>query len=1232
MPTALLEEDPERLGGYWLAARLGAGGQGVVYEAYDARGARVAVKALHRGAQPPVRERFGREADAARRVASFCTARVLDASADGETPYIVSEYVPGPTLAEEVRRHGPLAEDALLRMAVGAATALVAIHGAGVVHRDLKPGNVLLGPDGPRIIDFGIARAPDASLTATNRIMGTFGYMAPEVLAGRRATEASDVFAWAAVVVFAASGTEPFRGANIGEVVHRATTLDPDLSALPSRIRPLVAAALAKQPELRPTARELLLGLVGDLPKSADPRNALLSAGAERAAAPEGADRPEGSTTEVVPPLGDRAEEAYAALPAATQLVAQQVLLRLVVPGDAADGGQDSVRTAGRAELYADRPESERRATEAAVTALAAAGALVVGEDDGSVRPVSAALIPAWRRLREWVAAERAGLVTHRRLGRAALAWQAGGERPDDLLRGTALATGVDWLAAAPFALRPSPLELRFLTASRDEAARAGRRRRQLLAGVAVLAALALLAGTVAWFQTRESRRNAAEADRRRAQATARSVAQAADSLRGDQPDTAMLLSLAAWRIAETPESRAALNSAATLRETAVIGLPAVKSTSESGTWLLPGGRTMMMYAPGEVTLWDLTKGPRGAGKPYATVSGNANADELTEPLTSLDGRLLLVQDMGENPSYRVVSVRDGKPMGEPLPRQSSYAPVALTNHGQVLYEEAFTDQTPGPATRYRLVGPSGKLVTAWTSREGEVVLSPSGTHYATCTGEDEVLASVEVWALGAKGRKRVFGGEDSADSPQCGRGISFSADGRLVAAHAPLEGTTVLRTATGEEAGEAPSEKLDSPSLSADGHHVVGTTKDGTIEIWGRDDAEVPLFRFTPRQGQDYERRRSAFDPWTQTLVYATQVPHQVHRLDVRSALSAGPLGRDVQAAAVSADGRVGVFRTGGEERPVQHLMNLRTEREAAAPVPQRPGPGEAALNRVSGLSADGRFLAFTDFVTRGDDYKLSISLWNTRTHKELFRAPVPHGRTVSRIAVSPDGRHLAYAHENAGEPDAAPGTYEVWDARTRKRVHTYAKADIHGRFSPDGRRLVTTRGDVLDLAKGTSRRADFGADNSTDLVFSRDGKTLAVVQDTGWVELWDGAVTGRRARMPSSTVRGASHGGKEMRSPAVSPDGSLLAAVVDDNALQLWDLDSRLALGEPLELMGRKIDDLAFDPGGVLRALSGNRTQAVELTPGRLAATVCRKAGRDLTRAEWRTYVPDAAYRSLC
>ncbi|MEQ4723939.1 serine/threonine-protein kinase [Nonomuraea sp. B19D2] len=255
----LLPEDPQAVGPYRLLGRLGVGGQGVVYLGQRPDGRRVAVKVLEDGLAGD--HRFAKEIDAARRVEPFCIAQVLDASLSGR-PYIVTEYVEGPSLQEAGRHVGA----DLQRLAVATATALAAIHRAGVVHRDFKPANVLLGRDGPRVIDFGIARAAGQSLTVTSSIVGTPAYMAPEQLAGAPLGPAVDVFAWASVMVFAATGSPPFGNDSLPAVIRRILHDEPYLGDLPAPLRPIVLACLAKDPAARPAMQDVLLRLIGAPP------------------------------------------------------------------------------------------------------------------------------------------------------------------------------------------------------------------------------------------------------------------------------------------------------------------------------------------------------------------------------------------------------------------------------------------------------------------------------------------------------------------------------------------------------------------------------------------------------------------------------------------------------------------------------------------------------------------------------------------------------------------------------------------------------------------------------------------------------------------------------------------------------------------------------------------------------------------------------------------------------
>jgi hypothetical protein len=230
---------------------------GVVHLALDPEGRAVALKVLHPLDSEGVnaRRRLAREVETMRRVRSPYVAEVLDADVTGEFPYIVTRFVSGPTLDEMVRTRGPLSGPGLRRLAHGMAEALSAIHAAGVVHRDLKPGNVMLTDDRPIVIDFGIAQAGDATrLTQTGLVMGTPGYLAPEVIEGEPSSPASDVHSWGSTMAFAATGHLPFGGGSYETIFYRIISGRADLSGVPAPLVPLISAALARDPSHRPSA------------------------------------------------------------------------------------------------------------------------------------------------------------------------------------------------------------------------------------------------------------------------------------------------------------------------------------------------------------------------------------------------------------------------------------------------------------------------------------------------------------------------------------------------------------------------------------------------------------------------------------------------------------------------------------------------------------------------------------------------------------------------------------------------------------------------------------------------------------------------------------------------------------------------------------------------------------------------------------------------------------------
>jgi serine/threonine protein kinase len=288
--------DPANVGPFKLLGVLGNGGFGRVYLGQGPDGERVAAKVIKPdlAEDPEFRERFGREVSAARKVGGKFTARVVDADTDGEELWLATEYISGPTLREAVAVQGPLADSSVLALAAGLAEALDAIHAAGLVHRDLKPDNVLLAYDGPRVIDFGIARVAGAStLTGTGVLMGTLAYMSPEQAIGQAVGPPSDVFSLASVLVFAATGRGPYGDGTQAELLYRVAHQGPSLDGVSPQVRALVEPCMAADPQQRPTTRDLVEHLGGTRPSVGWLRTETTAAQAPHDTAPMTAHLPE---------------------------------------------------------------------------------------------------------------------------------------------------------------------------------------------------------------------------------------------------------------------------------------------------------------------------------------------------------------------------------------------------------------------------------------------------------------------------------------------------------------------------------------------------------------------------------------------------------------------------------------------------------------------------------------------------------------------------------------------------------------------------------------------------------------------------------------------------------------------------------------------------------------------------------------------------------------------------
>ncbi|MEU7990364.1 serine/threonine-protein kinase [Streptosporangium canum] len=1216
--TALAPGDPVRLGAYRLAGRLGAGGQGIVYEAYDAEGGRAAIKVLHGdvAADPRLRTRFMKEAEAARRVASFCTARILAVDFDAPRPYIVSEFVAGPDLRGAVREGGPYAGDALHRLAIALATALTAIHRAGVVHRDVKPENVLLGPDGPRVIDFGVARTGEMPPTTTGIVAGTPTFMAPEVFVGQRAGPPADVFAWGGVLLFAATGKDPFQAETLGGVMHRVLTVDPDLGDVTEPLRSLMAAALAKEATARPTAHELLTGLLGGVAEDGVAEDLVAGARAARGVLPAGSG---------APALGVVAEEAFAGLSPEAQADAPGVLLRMI--------GDDSIQSVDY------RPEDEP-----VIARFAAAGLLV--RDGATVVPAGAALSRAWPRLREWLAAERDGLPVHRRLAEAARVWEERGRLPGDLYQGESLREALHWAATERRYLGMNRRERQFLDTASAAERRRQRRRRLVTAGMAVLLAFSLGVTAIALRQRQTLAGQAEDLGRQRDESAARAAAARADDLRDSDPGTAMRLSVAAWRIAQVPEARSALQAA--LAQTKIDMFTDPDATSRASYVLTPDARTLVRAYGGEVVMYDVA-----THRPVRSLRGVGDRAAVTA--ASSDGSILQV---GE----RLWDSATGKAVGPALPEGARAELEPERRLISIIGPDRLVIRPPA--------GGDPLVSVAGTELEGTV--SPDG-RWAAVAGRQ---GTVEVWDLTA-GRRTFSRRIDGPVSLRGERGapqIAFSPDGATLAVGGDTS-IVLLDPAGGKQRGEHfASTGGGSLRFSPDGRFLAEQADDA-LYLWKVADrtisAQFPLATFG----------RARFTADSRTLRYPTEYGSVVS-VDISTVTHTDTLNvprerSGWESAAFAPGGRVLAYANLGVARLWDPTR--------LAPI---GGPLTADAGSAGVFSPDGRTLA----IPRRDGS--AVTLWDVATRRSLTTLETGAG-PVMALAFSGDGRRLA-----AGVGGAGGKEIQIWDVRAGRITGTVHRGFIESlAFRPGGDpgdgRTGEPAGDPYGGSGGAPESERVGGSGGGSVgggdgsggepVGGRDGGSGG-----GSVGGGDGsggepegggdgsggeviAVGAELVALPGGrTVRtptGVS--GLDVRSAAFTPDGRVLALGLADQRVLLWDVERGARLGvlsvkglqPPLRFSpdGRVLVtagdgvhlwdmatqreigalpiavtalDLAFSPDGrILNAVARDGSVShLPVEPSLVAESVCARVGSGLSAAEWERLIPGITYRETC
>ncbi|MGK3941613.1 hypothetical protein ABK046_24650 [Streptomyces caeruleatus] len=921
------------------------------------------------------------------------------------------------------------------------------------------------------------------------------------------------------------------------------------------------------------------------------------------------------------------AEDLHERLTPGQADTARRLLLRLVTPGQ---GTPDTRRPADRAELtgadWADTP--------LVLEQLARARLITV--DDRTVDLAHEAVLSAWPRLRTWIDEDRERLRTQRALTEAAQTWAALHRDPEALYRGLRLATVQEHFTADSAEL--TPLEREFFEASIRARRRARQRRHGRVGALSLLVVLCLLAGLVAWQQNRVG-------EQRRLEAEARRLAGVAESLRLSDPVTSMRLSLAAWRVADLPETRSGLLSAAVQHEQDVFTDP--DGGKRTMRRLSADGRTLISVGADRVTHWDVTAHRRltrqpglgrtleQAGFPRAdtswlpvfdgtrvTVRDLATGRQDRTPLTDADrgaemtssGRTLVVYDR-RGTSRRVQ-------LWDPLDRQKLL---------DIEEPEGVRDLDAGGIAWARLTALMGQLrkerrtAVQTFLATADATVGPDDRHLALCVPGGRL----RLWDVAAR-REITAPWLPRTSAQQClQEQVVFSPDGRSLGLTG-ADGFRAWRIDTGRKIAEVAYPGLKTAQLSADGASLAAS--DGQeILVWRLAGPDFPVFRHR-LAGETVKDIR--LDTAAGTLRYLGGAEGVwgpgVHTVTLGRATTA-----DWTAAATTAvfsrDGeRLATARPDPDGKHLRiRLLDGRTGRLVAdiGTVPCRPAvdvcTGDLAFDSTGTTLAYGSTEPGPAGLATGRIHLYDIPgrrVTTALTTDDLDGGPLPD------IAFGPGDRTLLLAGPAAPET----GTTRVWDLRRHRTTAVLEDTSGPSVVHPDGDLAVTTGGEAYRLPSGARLPATRFTGGGTAVAFSPDGAHLAVGEGSGRVVLWDGRLKRRLGVLadPDTTTY------QYVSALAFAPDGRTLAVAGDEGTLQLWDVASRRRVGSPLPAPGDTVQALAFGPGGDTLRTAGQHTppQTYRIGPADAAGTVCRRAGGGLTPEEWSRHLPDVPYRRTC